>query len=484
MSLRPAIENWKNLRILVVGDLILDHYVWGAVHRVSPEAPIPVLKVSGESVRAGGAANVALNLSELGTSVVIAGFTGNDANGARLRDILKDANITDGALTVPGLITTCKTRVIGGHQQIVRLDQEQIHEPSAAQLQELIQFCAAQLQSVDALVISDYAKGVCSKAFCEALIQASVAAQVPVLVDPKGHDFSKYRQATLLCPNLAELGAVLRSGDMPPETMLERGLELMRTLELQYLVVSMSEHGLAVLDGSSILKFPAVLARSVFDVSGAGDTVISMLAACFAGGLDMAIAARLSNVAAGIVVGKVGTAPITKTELLAALQETEMKQMSDKIAGLDTLSSTVQRWRENGDSIIFANGCFDLLHVGHLSLLEQAKNEGGRLIVAINNDASVKRLKGYTRPVLGERDRARMLAALECVDAVLIFEEDTPLAAIKALQPDVLVKGGDYTEEQIVGAEEVKSWNGRVKIFPLIHHISTSEIISRAMAMR
>ncbi len=483
-AIYAAIDGWAKLRILVIGDLILDHYIWGDVHRVSPEAPIPVLKVTEETVRAGGAANVALNLAELGVAVNITGFLGDDKNGDQLRGILARGNIVDSTIRIPGLTTTCKTRLIGGHQQIARLDREQIYEASPAQIGKLVEFCTQQMEQVDAVIISDYAKGVCSEALSRAVIEAGAAAGVPVLVDPKGHDFSKYRGATLICPNLAELAAVLHAGEMAEEKLLGRSVDLLHSLELRYLVVSMSKKGLAILDGDSIQAFPAIVARSVFDVSGAGDTVIAMLAVCLASALDVATAARLANIAAGIVVGKVGTAPITRIELLAAIHETEMKQISAKIADRETLLRIVAQWRSSGDKIIFTNGCFDLLHAGHLALLEEAKNEGGRLIVAVNSDASVKRLKGCSRPILDEWDRARMLAALLCVDAVLIFDEDTPLAAIRAVQPDVLVKGGDYEEDEIVGAEEVKGWNGRVKIVPLVRDISTTNIIAKASVPR
>jgi D-beta-D-heptose 7-phosphate kinase/D-beta-D-heptose 1-phosphate adenosyltransferase len=481
-TIKAAINDFTRLRILVIGDLILDHYIWGDVHRVSPEAPIPVLKVTEETVRAGGAANVARNLAELGVAVNIAGLIGDDKNGDQLRDILARCNIADSTITIPGLTTTCKTRLIGGHQQIARLDREQIYETSPAQTEKLVEFCVQQMKHVDAVIISDYAKGVCSAVLCQAVIEAAIVARVLVLVDPKGHDFSKYKGATLICPNLAELATVLHAGETPEEKLPERSVHLLRSLELRYLIVSMSKKGLAILDGASIRTFPAIVARSVFDVSGAGDTVIAMLAVCLASGLDIGMAARLANIAAGIVVGKIGTAPVTRTELLTAIHETEMKQISAKIADRETLLSIVAQWRSNGDKIIFTNGCFDLLHTGHLALLEEAKNEGGRLIVAVNSDASVKRLKGRNRPVLDEWDRARMLAALFCVDAVMIFDEDTPLAAIQAIQPDVLVKGGDYEEGEVVGAEEVKGWNGRVKIVPLVHDISTTNIIAKASA--
>ena len=483
-AIYAAINEWARLRILVIGDLILGRYVWGDVHRVSPEAPIPVLKVTEETVRAGGAANVALNLAELGVSVNITGFLGDDKNGDQLGDILARCNIADSTIRIPGLATTCKTRLIGGHQQIARLDREQIYEASPAQIEKLVEFCLQQMEQVDAVIISDYAKGVCSEELCRAVIEAGAAAGVLVLVDPKGHDFSKYRGATLICPNLAELAAVLHAGEMAEEKLLGRSINLLRSLELRYLIVSMSKKGLAIMDGDSIQIFPATVARSVFDVSGAGDTVIAMLAVCLASELDMATAARLANIAAGIVVGKVGTAPITRIELLAAIHEIEMKQISAKIADRETLLRIVAQWRSSGDKIIFTNGCFDLLHAGHLALLEEAKNEGGRLIVAVNSDASVKRLKGCHRPVLDEWARAKMLAALFCVDAVLIFDEDTPLAAIRAIQPDVLVKGGDYEEGEIVGAEEVKGWNGRVRIVPLVRDISTTNIIAKASAPR
>ncbi len=337
----------------------------------------------------------------------------------------------------------------------------------------------AALPGARAVVLSDYAKGVLSEEVCRAVIDTARAASVPVLVDPKHRDFSRYRGATTICPNLQEMSAATGIAPRETEAILDAAAALLPRLDLEYLTVTLSEKGIAVVRPEATRTFPAV-ARQVFDVSGAGDTVIATLALALASGLPIETAVPLANVAAGIVVSKVGTVPVTRNELITSLLPEIELQASEKLLELAQLQRRVSAWRSKGERVVFTNGCFDLLHVGHITLMEDARRQGDRLVVAINSDASVSGLKGPTRPVVRERDRGRVLAALAAVDAVIVFGEPTPLELICALKPDVIVKGGDYVEETVVGAKEVRSWGGTVKIVPTVEGFSTTRLIARA----
>jgi len=327
-------------------------------------------------------------------------------------------------------------------------------------------------------VLSDYAKGVFTAEVCHAVIAAARGLGVPVLVDPKSADFTRYRGATTVCPNLGELSAAVHRDARDLKPLLDAAEALVKELDLEFLTATLGDKGIALIrDGSCILA-PAV-ARQVFDVSGAGDTVIAVLALCLASGLKPETAVALANIAAGIVVGKVGTVPVEKHELLAALSPQIALHAEDKVVSREELVQRVALWKANGERVVFTNGCFDLLHIGHITVLEQARGFGDRLIVAINSDASVQCLKGPTRPIVGERERGRVLAALAAVDAVVVFGEPTPLEAILESRPDVIVKGGDYDAENVVGAKEVIAWGGQVKIVPIVAGFSTTQLIAK-----
>jgi D-beta-D-heptose 7-phosphate kinase / D-beta-D-heptose 1-phosphate adenosyltransferase len=467
--------------VLVVGDLMLDRYLWGDVERISPEAPVPVVRLTRETDRMGGAGNVAANLAGLGLRVQLAGHVGTDVAGDILLGQLAAAGIdVAGILRVASRPTISKTRVIGGHQQMLRLDREQAGAfPPDAQ-QWLIQAVTQRLRDAPpaALVLSDYAKGCLSDTVCRALIEAAGAAGVPVFVDPKGLDFDKYRGATCLTPNKREAAEVC--GVPPGDTdRLLAGLEAVRQrCGLGHIVLTRGEEGMSSLGPDGVHHFPAS-AKQVFDVSGAGDTVIATLAAAGAAGIEHARACELANLAAGIVVGKIGTAPIEAGELQQTLQREDSLHQADKVCDLAMARKLVNGLRAAGRKVVFTNGCFDLLHVGHVTYLEQARRLGDALVVGLNTDRSVRALKGAARPVIHEDDRARVLAALEAVDAVVLFDEDTPLSLIEALRPDVLVKGDDYREDQVVGADQVKSWGGRVALIPVVPGRSTSHILTR-----
>jgi D-beta-D-heptose 7-phosphate kinase / D-beta-D-heptose 1-phosphate adenosyltransferase len=467
-------------QVLVVGDVMLDRYLWGQVSRISPEAPVPVLHLERETDVAGGAANVARNLAGLGVQVSLAGVTGDDQPRAVLLGLLAADGIdTTGLLAAADRGTTTKTRVVGNHQQMLRIDQERALALTPADRQRLLDGVAPRIPAVDALLLSDYAKGVLGAEVCTALIAAARAAGVPVVVDPKGKDFLRYAGATLITPNRAELALATGTDSQDRDALVAAGARLRQDLGLDLLALTLSEHGMVLFDAEGIRDIPAV-AREVFDVSGAGDTVIATFAAGLAAGLGHLDTAHLANLAAGVVVGHVGTAPIARAELLAAICDEQALEQGAKVRDLPATLEQVRRWRANGELVVFTNGCFDLLHVGHVTYLERARRYGHRLVVGLNTDASVRALKGPARPLIHEDDRARVLAALAAVDAVVLFDEATPLELIDALRPDVLAKGADYREEDVVGAAEVKSWGGRVVLVPLVEDRSTSGIIRRA----
>lgn len=472
-------RDWREIRVLVVGDVMLDRYIWGDVERVSPEAPVPVVRSIHHSEQPGGAANVAMNVAGLGAKAELFGFCGGDVDGQCLKACLAKAGVNSDLTVVATHPTTSKLRILGGSQQMLRLDTEETGIYSDEACEELIVKVEAALPSAGVLVLSDYAKGVLSEKVCQRLIQRARILGVAVLVDPKQRDFWRYRGATTICPNLQELSAATGVAAKDLKGILLAGQKMVSELQLEYLTVTLSEKGIAVLHADSQTISPAV-ARQVFDISGAGDTVIAMLALARACDLDTDTALALANTAAGIVVGKVGTVPVNREELLTSLIPEIDLNAGEKVLDLGQLKTRVSAWRSSAQKIVFTNGCFDLLHIGHITLLEEARREGGRLVVAINSDLSVRELKGPGRPVVAENARARILAALSAVDAVVIFDEPTPLAVIEMLRPDVIVKGGDYHESTVVGAKEARSWGGRVKIVPTVEGFSTTSLIAKA----
>jgi D-beta-D-heptose 7-phosphate kinase/D-beta-D-heptose 1-phosphate adenosyltransferase len=384
------------------------------------------------------------------------------------------------------LPTISKTRIVGRTQQLLRLDIESRDAPPVAEAQRLLDRATELVAKVHAVILSDYAKGALTSALCEAVIRAARTAAIPVLADPKTPDFSKYTGATTVCPNLGELAAATSIPAHHIDDLLAAGQALVTEHDLKFLTVTMSEKGISLLRPAlpatpGVYHSPA-RAREVFDVSGAGDTVIATLAASLAGGLQVETSVELANLAAGIVVSKVGTVPIAAHELVAALTPSSGLTAGEKILDLDRLKLRVAEWRASGETIVFTNGCFDLLHVGHITLLEDCRRFGSKLVLGLNADASVCRLKGPTRPIVSERERARVMAALAAVDAVVLFEEDTPLELIRALKPNVLVKGGDYTIETVVGHEDVIASGGRVEIIPTVEGFSTTHIVKKLTA--
>jgi D-beta-D-heptose 7-phosphate kinase / D-beta-D-heptose 1-phosphate adenosyltransferase len=469
------------LRILIIGDVMLDRSIWGDVDRISPEAPVPVLRSVRTTSAPGGAANVAMNLIGLGVKVAQAGFWGNDVEMRELSAVLGPAGVNLSGMVLSGHPTISKTRIVSRHQQLLRLDVESAEPHSETEHQALLERSLELVDSADAVILSDYAKGALNAQLCQAVIALARQRRVPVLVDPKDRDFSKYAGATTICPNLQELSLVTGIASRNLAELLAAAQQMVGQLGIDYMTVTMSEKGIRILYPGSVFHSPT-RAREVFDVTGAGDTVIATLAASLAAGLDPETAVNLSNIAAGIVVAKTGTAPISRNELVAEFTTSAKMQGPDKILDLQHLLARLVEWRAAGDRIVFTNGCFDILHVGHITLLEQCRAFGDKVVIGLNSDASVKALKGPTRPVVGENERARVLAALGSTDAVVIFDEPTPLELIRAVRPEVLVKGGDYTTSTIVGAEEVTTWGGRVEIVPTVTGASTTNTIRKMSA--
>lgn len=463
---------FERARVLVVGDVMLDRYWHGPTTRISPEAPVPVVRITECHDRPGGAANVALNIAALGAAASVLGAVGNDPEAGILRHQLGAAGIGAALLECPAKPTITKLRVISRQHQLLRLDFEEPHgaDDVAALPAEFLRL----LPGHGVLVLSDYAKGALQDP--RALIAAAAAAGIPVLVDPKGRDFTRYAGATVLTPNLAELEAVV--GPCTDEAALRaRGLALMHDLALGALLVTRGEHGMTLLrPGHPELHLPA-RAQEVYDVTGAGDTVIAVLAAALGAGAELPAAVALANLAAGIVVGKLGTSAVSEPELRAALKREHGPTRG--VVNREQLLIDVAEARARGERIVFTNGCFDLLHAGHVRYLEEARALGDRLIVAVNDDASVRRLKGEGRPLNTLERRMAVLAGLQAVDWVVGFAEDTPEPLLQQVRPDVLVKGGDYGREQVVGWQIVAGYGGEVRPLGVVAGCSTTALVEK-----
>jgi len=458
-------------RILVVGDVMLDQYWHGLTQRISPEAPVPVVAVQQEEYRLGGAANTALNTASLGAQTTIIGIAGQDTNSGTLCSLLEAAQIKPKLHHDASLHTITKLRVISQNQQLIRADFERDIDAHCGK--KIVELSQASLANIDVLLLSDYGKGTLSS--CSEIIEAARKQGKTILVDPKGTDFDKYRGATLLTPNLNEFETIV--GHCKTEAQLiERAQKLTHELDLQALLVTRSEKGMTLVTRGGITHHFPTRAKEVYDVTGAGDTVIATLAVALGSGLDMETAAALANIAAGIVVGKLGTAAITVPDLKQALDRDDVLEKG--VLTEEQLVIAVRQARENGSKIVFTNGCFDILHAGHVSYLDDAQNLGDKLIVAVNSDQSVKDLKGPGRPVNTLDRRMIVLGALKAVDWVVSFSDQTPEALLELIKPDVLVKGGDYELDQVVGAEFIQSYGGEVKVIAVQEDCSTTATIN------
>jgi D-beta-D-heptose 7-phosphate kinase/D-beta-D-heptose 1-phosphate adenosyltransferase len=483
---RPLFPSGDDRPIAVVGDVMLDRFLYGDVERISPEAPVPVLRHRQTRSMLGGAGNVARNIAALGALAVLVGLRGRDAASAELASLIAAQDgLADRMVESPSRPTICKMRVIAGNQQVVRVDDEVAAELDAAESAALVESLAAALPGCAALILSDYGKGVLTRPVIEMAIAAARAQGIPVLADPKRDDFAHYAGADVITPNARELARATRLPTATEAEVVAAARAVMASVRIRAVLCTRAEKGMTLVtaDGS-VVSVPAE-AREVFDVSGAGDTVIATLAVVLAAGHPLPEAMRIANAAAGIVVGKLGTATVTAEELAHALHAQGQAGLTDEVL-LDTASAQrlVRDWRDSGLRVGFANGCFDILHAGHVALLAAARRRCDRLIVALNTDESVARLKGPSRPVNTLADRAAVIAALSVVDGVVAFAEDTPLELIRALVPDVLVKGADYTVDLVVGADIVQAAGGEVALIDLVPGRSTTAILARGAPQR
>lgn len=465
-------SQFNHAKVLVLGDVMLDRYWFGATNRISPEAPVPVVKVQEIEERAGGAANVAMNIASLNVPVTLLGLVGNDDAGKALDKLLDAHKISNGCIAVESHPTITKLRILSRHQQLLRLDfEEGFHNVES---DKLLAKLSAEVTACGALILSDYGKG--TLASVQQMIQIARKANVPVLIDPKGTDFERYRGATLLTPNMSEFEAVAGHCKDDAE-IVAKGLKMIADYDLSALLVTRSEKGMTLLRPNQDAFHLPTQAKEVFDVTGAGDTVISVLATALADGRSYEEACYLANAAAGVVVGKLGTSTVTPSEL-----ENAIHQRTETGFGVVTeqeLKAVVTQSKQRGEKIVMTNGCFDILHPGHVSYLENARKLGDRLIVAVNTDESVKRLKGESRPINDLNARMAVLAGLASVDWVVPFSEDTPQRLIGEVLPDLLVKGGDYKPEDIAGSQEVWANGGDVRVLNFENGCSTTNVIKK-----
>jgi D-beta-D-heptose 7-phosphate kinase / D-beta-D-heptose 1-phosphate adenosyltransferase len=477
--------DFSDATILCLGDVMLDRFAYCATERISPEAPVPVLLLERMHSMLGGAGNVARNIASLGGTAVLTGLVGRDQAGAELTALIAATpGIVDRHVPSARRPTTCKTRFMAGHQQLLRVDEEQTHPLAPEEEAALIAAAEHAIGQCNAVILSDYGKSVLGPKVVAAAIATAQSAGIPVFVDPKSDDFSRYRGATCITPNQKELAQAARLPVGGDDEIVAAAQAVLRVAEAGAILATRSEKGMVLVEAGGAVHHEAARAREVYDVSGAGDTVIAALALAVAAGYELKEAMRLANAAAGIVVSKLGTAVVELDELMLELardvRDKEWHRTKFYTAG--EAETLVRRWKRRGLTVGFTNGCFDIVHAGHVALLATARAQCDRLIVALNTDAGVRRLKGPARPVNALADRSAVIAAVEAVDAVLSFDEETPIELIRRLKPDVLVKGGDYTIDGVVGAKEVQGWGGRVELVDVVEGRSTTRLIDAIRA--
>lgn len=480
-----TLPDFDPIRVLCIGDVMLDRFVQGSVKRISPESPVPIIQMGATENVPGGAANVGRNVAALGGRCTLIGAVGADPVGRELSELLAGGRIEPVMIADAERPTIEKIRFVAQGQHLLRADREEPGDISAAAGRDIVIEVANRIADHQVLVLSDYAKGVLTDAVIAGAIGIASAAGVPVVVDPKSARLSRYAGATVVTPNAKEAALATGIEIDSDEAAVTAGRVAIEAAAIESILLTRSEHGMTLVGrGGSVAHLPAS-AREVFDVVGAGDTVVATLALALGAGMALAEAARIANAAAGVVVGKRGTATLTRSELvdeLARLSRIGVSSSEMKVTPADRLVSLRRQWERDGLTVGFTNGCFDILHIGHVGILEFARSQCDRLIVGVNSDASVARLKGPTRPINREEDRAQILGAFGFVDAVVVFDEDTPYGLIERLQPDVLVKGADYSIEQVVGHDIVQKRGGKVVTFDLVPGRSTSNIIARAAA--
>ena len=478
--------NAENKWGLVIGDVMLDHYVSGDVKRLSPEAPVPIVNVNDYVYKIGGAGNVALNLSGLGINTYIVGEIGNDDSGEILKDLFKESGISTKHIIKKKGSTTTKTRIMSGQQQMVRLDYDEISTgPNQTELKKILKIISS---GPSVIIISDYEKGFLTSSLLTNIIKAANKKNIPVLVDPKGKDLEKYRGATAITPNKKEAYSLANLTDKDQNILDVSLKKIIKKYDFNFIAMTQGEFGIKHITNNKVEEFPTRASEQVFDVSGAGDTVIATLAASVVANLPLKDSFELANLAAGVVIRKIGTMPIERNELLIELHSLTSINTIKKVTGnKDDLINEIKLLRKNNayqntqEKMIvgFTNGCFDILHAGHVTYLAKAKEQVDLLIVALNSDSSVRKIKGPNRPIIGEADRALVLCSLESVNSVILFDEATPLNLIKSIKPNVLFKGNDYTMKNVVGAKEMKKWGGKVILIPVVKGKSTTKIIKK-----
>ena len=464
------LNSLRNAKVLVVGDVILDQYWFGEATRISPEAPAPIVQIENMESRLGGAANVAMNVCSLGAKVSLIGMVGSDENAGRLTGLLDAAAIDTSIACKPGFKTPTKLRVVSRNQQLLRLDHE--NNKSRSDNSEVVELCKTQIPDYKTLVISDYGKGAVTKV--QEIIGMAREENKQVIVDPKGTSFDKYRNANIITPNFQEFSLV--AGPCENEAELEdKATGMCRELNLDALLITRSERGMSLyVQGQQARHFPT-RAKEVYDVTGAGDTVVALFASAISAGFSLSDSVKIANLGAGIAVSKLGTVSVTLEELHQCLHEPFAK--GERVTGLEELRQSLAALRESGEKIVFTNGCFDLIHRGHIACLRDAKSRGDCLVVAINDDASVRKLKGEGRPVCSLANRMAVLEELRCIDWIIPFSEETPLALIRELKPDIYIKGGDYEKDKLVETDLIRSYGGEVMLSPYVEGCSTTRII-------
>ena len=471
--------NSKNKWSLVIGDIMLDHYISGVAKRLSPEAPVPIINVNDNVTRIGGAGNVAINLLGLGIKTVLIGEIGSDDSGEILKDLFRESGIATKHLIKKKGPTTTKTRIMSGQQQMVRLDYDELSKgPNQTELAKIIKLIST---GPSAIIISDYEKGFLTAPVLKKIIQAANKKNIPILVDPKGKNLEKYRGVTAITPNKKEAYLLANLTDHD-EKLLDASLrKIIKKYDFNFIAMTQGEHGIKHITNNKIEEYPTRISKQVFDVSGAGDTVIATLAASIIAQIPLEDGFELANLAAGIVVRQIGTMPINQNELLMELHSLLSINTINKVTTNDELISLVKHFRLESSSLLvgFTNGCFDILHAGHVTYLAEAAKHVDFLIVGLNSDSSVRKIKGTDRPIIGEADRALVLCSLESVDCVILFDETTPINLIKSIKPDLLFKGNDYKLKDVVGAKEMKKWRGKVTLIPVVEGRSTSKIIKK-----
>ena len=477
-ALKKIIENFKGKKILVIGDIMLDEHIWSKVSRISPESPVPVAQVASITHVPGGAANVAANISALGGIPYLIGIIGADSSGAKLLLALKRFNIsTKNIIRDPSRPTILKSRIIAHNQHVVRVDREDKSPISQKITKRIVAAIKKLITEVDVVIISDYGKGTIGETVLKEAIKISRLKKKPIAVDPKSIDYSKYKRATIITPNLAEAQAASKIQITNEKDLEKAGRKLLKNLKTDHIMITRGKDGMAVFSKNQKTAYIPAIKREVYDITGAGDTVISTLSLALSAKASLLEAAHLANYAASVAVGKVGTAPVTQEELIVNIEgELHLKK---KVRSRSELKEIVKNFRKEGLSLVFTNGCFDIIHAGHIRYLKEAKSHGDILIVGLNSNSSVRAIKGKERPYVNEKDRAEVLSAFDSVDYITIFNEKTPINLIKSLKPDIHVKGGDYKLKDLYEAKTVKSYGGKVVIIPEIKGKSTTGLIDK-----